>query len=547
LLRYHHKVFRSPELQPAEKLVLIDANAAITWAEANGETTATELYIPARTQNVALSPKTYGRLLKKLHSCSALTRQEVRDDNGHTRVRIAATELTKDPLAIKRPEPSNWGGKRTPKCRLCGSEHFKPVAWECKGCGVTYDELPYPEEPDRDPEPPGPTPECPPPPTDNLSDMVNPQWGGTPEDNLSVGSQEVDDAELLETQEGGYVQDVDLDRQVVGRAEENAGDALEVMDLEASTPLGGDPDMSDTHVPQAQPDSPEDKLSVGVPQELRGHPQWVAWRPETTPDGRCVKPPYRLSNPRKRADVMDPATWGTYEEALAVAGERGGVGYVLTPDDPYSVIDLDSCRNPDTGQIEPAAAEVVRLLDSYTEISPSGKGLHVWLRGRIPGERRRKGKLEMYDRARYVTVTGQVLPGHTEIRERQEELGELYRRTFGDISGPPRRPQVPEQAPSAGDEEIIARMLADSEGRRLWAGDTSLHNDDPSRADLALLNRLARHTRDPERLDRLFRLSGLYRPKWERSDYRRRTIARALSGTPPGRSRGTPPVDPSGG
>ncbi len=168
LLRYHHKVFRSPELQPAEKLVLIDANAAITWAEANGETTATELYIPARTQNVALSPKTYGRLLKKLHSCSALTRQEVRDDNGHTRVRIAATELTKDPLAIKRPEPSNWGGKRTPKCRLCGSEHFKPVAWECKGCGVTYDELPYPEEPDRDPEPPGPTPECPPPPDGQL-------------------------------------------------------------------------------------------------------------------------------------------------------------------------------------------------------------------------------------------------------------------------------------------------------------------------------------------------------------------------------------------
>jgi primase-polymerase (primpol)-like protein len=246
---------------------------------------------------------------------------------------------------------------------------------------------------------------------------------------------------------------------------------------------------------------------------------------------------------------MDPGTWGTYEEALAVAGEGGGVGYVLTPDDPYSVIDLDSCRDPETGEIEPAAAEVVRLLDSYTEISPSGKGLHVWLRGRLPGERRRKGKLEMYDRARYVTVTGHVLPGYTEIRERQEELGELYRRTFGDASEGVRRHRGPEvrSISSAGDEEIIARMLADAEGRRLWAGDTSLHNDDPSRADLALLNRLARHTRDPERLDRLFRLSGLYRPKWERSDYRGRTIARALSGTPPGRSRGTPPVDPSGG
>ncbi|MDP9350296.1 MAG: hypothetical protein M3P51_01955, partial [Chloroflexota bacterium] len=258
-------------------------------------------------------------------------------------------------------------------------------------------------------------------------------------------------------------------------------------------------------------------MSVGTPGELREHPQWVVWRPETTPDGRCVKPPYRPSNPRKRADVMDPGTWGTYEEALAVSGKGGGVGYVLTPDDPYSVVDLDGCRNPETGEIEPAAAEVVRLLDSYTEISPSGKGLHVWLRGTIPGERRRSGKLEMYDRARYVTVTGQVLEGRAEIRERQEELGELYRRTFGDISGPPRRPPGPEvrSIPSAGDEEIIARVLADAEGRRLWAGDTSLHNNDPSRADLALLNRLVRYTGDPQRLDRLFRKSGLYRPKWE--------------------------------
>jgi len=168
LLRYHHEVFRSAELQPAEKLVLIDANAAITWGEANGETTVTELYIPARTQNIALSPKTYGRLLKKLHSCSALARQEIRDENGHTRVRITSTPLTKNPLAIKRAKPSNWGGKRTPKCRLCGSEHFKPAAWECKGCGVTYDELPYPDEPDTDPEPPGPSGQCPAPPTDNL-------------------------------------------------------------------------------------------------------------------------------------------------------------------------------------------------------------------------------------------------------------------------------------------------------------------------------------------------------------------------------------------
>ena len=96
----------------------------------------------------------------------------------------------------------------------------------------------------------------------------------------------------------------------------------------------------------------------------------MVWRSEMASDGRCVKPPYRPSNPKKCADVMDPGTWGTYEQALAVAGEGGGVGYVLTPGDPYSVIDLDGCRDPETGRIDLIAAEVVRLLDSYTEISP---------------------------------------------------------------------------------------------------------------------------------------------------------------------------------
>ncbi len=88
-------------------------------------------------------------------------------------------------------------------------------------------------------------------------------------------------------------------------------------------------------------------------------------------------------------------------------------------------------------------------------------------------------------------------------------------------------------APTAGDEEIIAFVLADPEACRLWGGDMSGYDADPSRADLALLNRLARYTCNPEQIDRVFRRSGLYRPKWERADYRERTIRLALSGRPP--------------
>ncbi len=584
-LRYHHRVFRCKDLLPAEKLVLIDADAALTWAEANGHTDGIEIYIPDRTENINISPKTYGRLLKKLHGYCALHREEYRDENGHTRIRIKATEATHDPLSIKRPEPSNWGGKRTPKCLKCGCERFKPVAWECKGCGITYDELPYPDDPDN-PPPAGPdTPDGGgTPPTDNLSDMGITQWGGVPEDNLSVGPQSMEEPHVLQTQEGGVPEretsegaqmeqaEQLLDTpggQVVGRIDVDvvSVDAgVAVMDGELKDAISQDTlsmgnvgagaagqeretdpqacSETSTHDAGAQVAgqqegdldtavTPQDKLSVGCPEELRGHAQWVAWKPEITPDGRGVKPPYRPSNPCKRADVMDPGTWGSYEQALGASGKGGGVGFVLTEGDPYSVNDLDGCRHPETGHIEAWAMRIVELLDSYTEISPSGRGLHVWVRGKVPGDRCRRGKLEMYDRARYVTVTGHALAGYTQIRERQEELEQLYRETFGE---PHRHARVQPSTSSlanipapAGDEEIIARVLADPEACRLWGGDISGYDADPSRADLALLNRLARHTHDPEQIDRVFRRSGLYRPKWERADYRERTIRLALS------------------
>ncbi len=509
--------------------------------------------VPGLASTVGMSAGQVGKRLKAgAEACGAIRRTEDKDpDTGRTRILIEFTDAYWDPTRLKRDQPRNQGGRRKPRCPdHPQADILQRTTWACSECGQVLDvreSLVHPDDPES------------PPPTSNLTDHVDPQWGGdsnqqfdgwspkecgvdhgvgaiqvvevsapagcegeetladTPTGKLTVGPGGVDGAGILKTQEGGQ----GADGQLVARLIEDTGDVDEVI--------------------------PEYDLSAGVPQELREHPQWVAWRLETTPDGRCVKPPYRPSNPRKRADVMDPGTWGTYEEALAVSGEDGGVGYVLTGGDPYSVIDLDGCRDPETGEIEPAAAEVVRLLDSYTEISPSGKGLHVWLRGRIPGKRRRSGKLEMYDRARYVTVTGHVLPRYTEIRERQEELGELYRRTFGDTGGSARAPltKPPGQVPSAGDEEIIARVLADSEGRRLWAGDTSLHNNDSSRADLALLNRLARYTGDPERLDRLFRKSGLYRPKWERADYREKTINRALSGRPAERDGSTPTVEGS--
>src|SRR5206468_7814503 len=90
-------------------------------------------------------------------------------------------------------------------------------------------------------------------------------------------------------------------------------------------------------------------------------------------------------------------------------GKADGVGIVLG--DGLVGVDLDHCRDPETGAIAPWAQTVIATLDSYTEVSPSGTGLHVLLHGESAISGRRKGPIEMYADGRYFTVTGQHLAG----------------------------------------------------------------------------------------------------------------------------------------
>jgi primase-polymerase (primpol)-like protein len=202
-------------------------------------------------------------------------------------------------------------------------------------------------------------------------------------------------------------------------------------------------------------------------------------------------------------------------------------------------VDVDGCRDPETGEIESWALEIAAELDSYAEASPSGTGLKVFLRGELPSGRRRKGSIEMYDRGRFFTTTGHRLADFpATVNERQEELSRLHRRVFG-----------PEKAARGGgladrtaagmslsDSELIDRAMRAANGEkfsRLWAGDTSPYaspgNEGRSEADLALCSLLAFWCGpDEERIDRLFRESGLMRRKWQRGDYRALTLAVAL-------------------
>jgi putative DNA primase/helicase len=141
-----------------------------------------------------------------------------------------------------------------------------------------------------------------------------------------------------------------------------------------------------------------------IPKELRARPQWVVWKAVgDKPD----KVPYSARTGR-RASSTDLLTWATFQEALEAYenGEYAGIGFAFSSADPYTGIDLDDCVDAD-GEIAGWALEIVRYFDSYTELSATGTGLHVIVRGEIPN--RRKGEVEVYSSKRYFTVTGHVV------------------------------------------------------------------------------------------------------------------------------------------
>jgi primase-polymerase (primpol)-like protein len=142
----------------------------------------------------------------------------------------------------------------------------------------------------------------------------------------------------------------------------------------------------------------------GIPQELERRPQWVVWRRER----RGKEWTKVLYDPRtgRKASSTDLLSWSPVEVAYKQGG-YDGVGFVFCSGDPYVGVDLDGCRDPNTGKIESWAVEVIRSLGGYAEVSPSGAGVHVIVRGKAPN--RRRGPLEVYSTERYFTVTGRAL------------------------------------------------------------------------------------------------------------------------------------------
>lgn len=154
-------------------------------------------------------------------------------------------------------------------------------------------------------------------------------------------------------------------------------------------------------------------------QHLAAKDWWVLWRLTTTKKGRPTKPPFQARAPKRKASSIDPSTWAPFNIALTAynAGESDGVGLCLLQSE-LGVFDLDDCRDPKNGTIEPAAEHLIKRANSYVEITPSGTGLRIIGISRGAKIHRKQAvpnangmTIESYRRAeRFITVTGDALP-----------------------------------------------------------------------------------------------------------------------------------------
>ncbi len=230
------------------------------------------------------------------------------------------------------------------------------------------------------------------------------------------------------------------------------------------------------------------------PNEPKEDHVWVNWRYER--GAKVLKVPGQDYN----AATDKPGSWRSYEKALEAFGESPGryegIGRVVLEEDPYVGVDLDHCRDRITGELKPWAAEIVRILDSYTEITPSLEGVRIWIRGHVPhgsystkldsgGEPVKAGDaratnmgVEIYAGKRWFAVTGWHLEGTPQtINPRTTETTKIARRYFPDKFKPREEPRAT-RSPYVGGEKWdleawleeygvpVDRETSDNQGRK---------------------------------------------------------------------------------
>jgi len=283
-----------------------------------------------------------------------------------------------------------------------------------------------------------------------------------------------------------------------------------------------------------------------IPAELKNTPHWILWRSEVR-NGKKTKVPYQING--EMAQSNNKRSWSTFPTIIKFyeQGDYDGIGFMFSKDDPFIGIDIDHCIQE--GALTSLAEDVIETVNSYTEYSPSGDGIHIIAKGKLPLKGPGTGRknvdlgLEVYRHGRYFTFTGDCLD-QVPVEDRTEELKVLFEKYLKEKPKPEKKQSTTsferEDITSLSNAELWERMFDSKSGaaiKDLFQG--MLINGDHSSTDMALCNHLAFWTdKDSAKMDSMFRESSLLREKWDKphsSDgrtYGQMTIDTAILSTP---------------
>ncbi len=256
-----------------------------------------------------------------------------------------------------------------------------------------------------------------------------------------------------------------------------------------------------------------DKMPAG----LRALNTWVVWRYEQRPgQKKLAKVPYNPLS-KEKADTTRPETGSAFDLAVAtyLGGAFEGIGVILTGTGLVG-IDLDACITNEV--LAPWSAAIVTRAASYTEVSPSGTGIHILCRGALPAGRRKKGNIEMYDSGRFFTVTGNALEPARDVVACQDAINAIHGEHLGSEGPGGLEPCAEGPGNSLTAQEVVDLCIARiPKFKDLWEG-ALLDHPSRSEAEQAIMNLLAWATGgDPEKMMEAFRESGHYIEKCERT------------------------------
>jgi len=262
--------------------------------------------------------------------------------------------------------------------------------------------------------------------------------------------------------------------------------------------------------------------ALEIPEELKELPQWVLWRAEwDEKQQQFRKVPYNFSG--YRASSTNKDTWTIFDVINRLNEDNenyNGIGFMLSDDDNYIVLDIDNAIDEHGQIISDLALDMTEI--TYCEKSPSGTGLHCFFKGQLPSERRKKRSdldIELYDNARFMTVTGESI-GQSEICDEQDILNNLVDRYFKQDKPPEKNTaQISNVSETLSDDEVIDLMLKSKQKDKisdLLKGNYEPYFDSPSEAVQSLLHYLAFYTgKNKVQMERIFLNYNNLTDKWD--------------------------------